>query len=248
MDPDQPVYGLQAKGLNGVEKPLETFEEIASYYISEIMTVDNEGPYQLAGFSLGGRIAYEIARQLTEMGKKVSFVGLLDTDAGSSLKSSSFLNRIKLKSTYYYNYFIWNFSYLFASTNESWLSVLNRRWRGLLKKVRGLDIKVNKKDLISKGEKRELPKYLHKVHQANLKADRKYVIKPYDGCIHLFKAAHQAFYIPDPVNYGWDKYAHGGVIIHEIPGEHSLIFSPPNDKYFSSVLQKCLDEAMDNHE
>ena len=73
LDPDQPVYGLQAKGLNGVEKPLETFEEIASYYISEIMTVDKEGPYQLAGYSLGGKIAYEMARQLTEMGKKVSF-------------------------------------------------------------------------------------------------------------------------------------------------------------------------------
>ena len=72
----------------------------------------------------------------------------------------------------------------------------------------------------------------------------KYIIKPYNGCVHLFKATHQAFYIPDPVTYGWDKYALGGVVIHEVPGEHSRIFAPPNDKYFSSILQKSLDESM----
>ena len=33
LDPDQPVYGLQAKGLNGMEKPLDSIEEIAAYYI-----------------------------------------------------------------------------------------------------------------------------------------------------------------------------------------------------------------------
>ena len=70
---EQPVYGLQAKGLNGVDKPLDTIETIATYYISEIRTIDKEGPYALAGFPLGGRIAYEMARQLDEMGKKVSF-------------------------------------------------------------------------------------------------------------------------------------------------------------------------------
>ena len=42
------------------------------------MSRDNEGPYQLAGYSLGGNIAFEMARQLDVMGKKVSFVGLLE--------------------------------------------------------------------------------------------------------------------------------------------------------------------------
>jgi hypothetical protein len=74
------------------------------------------------------------------------------------------------------------------------------------------------------------------------RAGRKYVIKSYSGSVHLFKAAHQTFYIVDPVNYGWDKYAKGGVIIHEIPGEHSSTFAPPNDKIFSSILQGILDE------
>jgi hypothetical protein len=124
------------------------------------------------------------------------------------------------------------------------LAIIKRRWRGLGKKVRGVDFKISNEDNISRGEEHELPKYLRKVHQANLKANRLYVIKPYYGCVHLFKAAHQTFYIPDPVNYGWDKYARGGVIIHDIPGEHSTTFAPPNDRDFSSMLQKSLDESM----
>jgi amino acid adenylation domain-containing protein len=244
LDPDQPVYGIQAKGLNGIDKSLETIEEIASYYISEIMTVDKEGPFQLAGYSLGGNIAYEMARQLTDMGKKVSFIGLLDTVAESSTRELPVFQQIRLKGKYILNYLLWNVAYLFKYSNESKLAIIQRRWRGLWKKVRGLDFKISDEENISRGEEHELPKYLHKVHQANSKADRHYVIKPYQGCVHLFKATHQTFYIPDPVNYGWDKYAVNGVIVHDIPGEHSTTFAPPNDRHFSSILQKSLDESM----
>ena len=101
-----------------------------------------------------------------------------------------------------------------------------------------MDIDVRNGNHASKGEERELPKYLRRVHRANHLAGRRYVIKPYDGQVHLFKAEHQTFYIPDPINYGWDKYATRGVIIHEIPGEHSSTFAPPNDRHFSSDSPK----------
>jgi amino acid adenylation domain-containing protein len=244
LDPEQPVFGLQAKGLNGIDKPLGSIEEIASYYISEIMTIESEGPFQLAGYSLGGIIAFEMGRQLTEMGKKVGFIGLLDAVAEGSVNNIPIFEQIGSKGKYILNYLTWNISYFFRNQDESMFSVIKRRWRGLGKKVRGLDIKVSKDNRISKGEQNELPKYLHKVHRANLRAARRYILKPYIGTVHLFKAVQQTFYIPDPVNYGWDKYALGGVIIHEIPGEHSSTFAPPNDKHFSSILQRSLNETM----
>ncbi len=37
MSPDQPVYGLQAKGINGIDEPLTSIEDIAAHYISAIM-------------------------------------------------------------------------------------------------------------------------------------------------------------------------------------------------------------------
>ena len=244
LDPEQPVYGLQAKGLNGIDQPLETIEEIAAYYISEIMTIDSEGPYQLAGYSLGGNIAYEMGIQLTRMGKQVSFIGLLDSEAQTSIDNLSINRKIGSIGRYLLNYLSWNITYFFKTSSESRFSVIKRRWRGLGKKVRGIDINVSKEIMISKGEKHELPKYLHKVHHANRRAGKKYITKAYNGCVHLFKANHQTFFIVDPVNYGWGPYALGGVVIHEIPGEHSSTFAPPNDKQFASKLQKSLDETM----
>jgi thioesterase domain-containing protein len=243
LDPEQPVYGLQARGLNGVDKPLDTIETIAAYYISEIRTIDKEGPYALAGFSLGGRIAYEMARQLDEMGKKVSFLGVLDATAEGSVTHLPLLKRIPFRLRYLMNYVSWNITSFFREPNETKFSVVRRRWKGLEKRVRGLDFKVDKNDHVSKGKKNELPKFLRKVHRANSRANRNYVIRPYNGIVHLFKAKKQTFYIPEPLKYGWDEVARGGVVVHEIPGEHSNTFAPPNDKYFADILQQTLNAS-----
>ncbi|MGA3015296.1 MAG: thioesterase domain-containing protein, partial [Bacteroidales bacterium] len=243
LDPEQPVYGLQAKGLNGVDEPLDSMEKIASYYISEIQSVDNEGPYALAGFSLGGKIAYEMARQLHEMGKRVSFLGLVDTTADGAVSHYPFFDRNVYRLKYATNFIFWNIASFFKEPNRTKLSVIRRKWQGLMKKLRRMDIKVQKQDAISKGKRNELPKYLRKVHRANHIADRNYIIKPYDGCVHLYKAQKQTFYIPEPEDYGWNRVAKGGVIIHEIPGEHSNTFAPPNDKFFAEILQQTLDQA-----
>jgi amino acid adenylation domain-containing protein len=244
LDPEQPVYGLQAKGLNGVDEPLYTIEGIAAYYISEIQTIDKEGPYALAGFSLGGRIAYEMARQLDEMGKKVSFLGVLDATAEGTVNQLSFISRNKYNLKYSINYISWNIFNFFREPNQTKLSVIRRRWNGLEKKIRGIDFAVQEREPVSKGRQNELPKFLRRVHRANSRANRNYAIRPYNGTVHLFKAQKQTFYIPEPEDYGWSRVAKGGVIIHEIPGEHSNAFAPPNDKYFANILQKSLDESM----
>jgi hypothetical protein len=86
------------------------------------------------------------------------------------------------------------------------------------------------------------------VHRANSRADRTYSIPSYSGTVHLFKAKKQTFYIPEPLKYGWDRVALGGVVVHEVPGEHSNTFAPPNDKSFADLLQKSLNESRNiNH-
>jgi acyl carrier protein len=242
LDPEQPVYGLQAKGLNGTDSPLGTIEEIAAYYISEIRTVNPNGPYALAGFSLGGTIAFEMGRQLAESGETVSFLGLIDSTAEGSVAHLPFANRLGHKLFHAFRYIGWNLASFFTDPDEDMLTVFRRRLRGLEKKITGLDVKPEKNDMVSRGERSELPQYLRRVHRANRKASRKYIFRPFAGKVHLFKAEKQTFYIPDPVFYGWDKVAVGGVVIHKTPGEHSSTFAPPNDKYFATILQKCLDE------
>ena len=70
MDPDQPLFALQARGLDGMAQPLNRMEKIAAFYIQEILQQNPEGPYALAGYSFGGLIAFEMAKQLREMGKR----------------------------------------------------------------------------------------------------------------------------------------------------------------------------------
>ncbi|MCU0803100.1 MAG: polyketide synthase dehydratase domain-containing protein [Rhodobacteraceae bacterium] len=76
---DRPFYGLQARGLYGDDAPHQTFPEAATDYIAEMRQVQPQGPYLLGGFSGGGLIAWDIARQLEAAGEEVRLVALLDT-------------------------------------------------------------------------------------------------------------------------------------------------------------------------
>jgi acyl carrier protein len=55
---DQPFYGLQARGLDGREKPFMRVEEMAAHYIDEIRSVQPRGPYLIGGTCTGGLAAY----------------------------------------------------------------------------------------------------------------------------------------------------------------------------------------------
>lgn len=76
---ERPFYGLQAQGLFGDAPPHEDFTDAARDYIAEMRQVQPHGPYLVGGFSGGGLIAWEIARQLEEAGETVAATVLLDT-------------------------------------------------------------------------------------------------------------------------------------------------------------------------
>lgn len=54
MEPGQPVYGIQAAGIDGATPLHETIEAIADAYLAEVRTVQPAGPYFLAGYSAEG--------------------------------------------------------------------------------------------------------------------------------------------------------------------------------------------------
>ena len=78
LGPDQPVFGLQARGLDGGE-PLQTrIEEMAASYLDEVRRVQPAGPYYLLGDCVGGLIAYEMARQLQSVGEEVGLLAMIE--------------------------------------------------------------------------------------------------------------------------------------------------------------------------
>ena len=74
---EQPFYGLQAP----VDEPLEKIEEMAALYLEAVTAAQSSGPYHLGGWSMGGRVAYEMARQLRARGEEVALLVLFDIAA-----------------------------------------------------------------------------------------------------------------------------------------------------------------------
>ncbi|MDY7023864.1 MAG: SDR family oxidoreductase, partial [Cyanobacteriota bacterium] len=82
---EYPVYGLQARGLDGSQPLVNGLEDIAADYVREIRRVQPHGPYFLAGLSNGGNIAFEMAQQLKTQGEEVALIAMFDTYAPGSL-------------------------------------------------------------------------------------------------------------------------------------------------------------------
>jgi amino acid adenylation domain-containing protein len=75
----RPVYGLRAPVLDGSERVPRTIETMAAAFIADMKRIQPKGSYNLCGYSFGGILAFEIARQLHEAGEGVAFLGLIDT-------------------------------------------------------------------------------------------------------------------------------------------------------------------------
>jgi acetoacetyl-CoA synthetase len=73
------VYGIQAKGVDGIQKPLERIEDMAQFYLEALAELQPLGPYILIGYSFGGLVALEMAQRLSAEGKNVSLLALVDT-------------------------------------------------------------------------------------------------------------------------------------------------------------------------
>jgi thioesterase domain-containing protein/aryl carrier-like protein len=75
---DYPLYGLQARGLDGTSPLPASVRQMAADYIEQIRTVQQSGPYHLLGWSFGGVLAHEIAIQLQAQGEQVPVLVVMD--------------------------------------------------------------------------------------------------------------------------------------------------------------------------
>lgn len=241
MDPEQPIFGLQAKGLDGKGKPLKSIPEIAAYYISEISAVKPDGPYNIAGYSFGGYVAFEMAKQLRKAGRKVSFLGLFDTIAymDNHLKPLDRcfgrICRIPRKITY----IIRSYTSMSSGQRKKFWEWKIKAWK--LRFRRMPTTKYIGDEICVEDGAMSIPFFLQEVYNANYLAQNRYLLEPCDVEIVLFKARDQSFFIDDLETYGWANFARGGICTHSIPGEHAAIFAAPNDKIFGDLLQKAID-------
>ncbi len=236
LDEDQPIYALQARGLSGDEEPLDSIEDMAAYYIKEMLAQNPKGPFCLAGYSLGGLIAWEMAKQLKEIGKDVPMLSLFDAVAKyewAGVGNSGKWKKRLMKTGF-------NLSLMLkdpAGALEYKKHVLKMNFQHQKGKLR-IAYRNNSTHEIEEGY---LP-FGKDVYEKSLAAYEKYKLQPLDIQVDLFKAKEQMFYLYDPTYYGWDRFATQGVLIHEIEGNHLTLFDEPHGREVAEIMKKRLGE------
>ncbi|MCH7802208.1 MAG: amino acid adenylation domain-containing protein, partial [Chloroflexi bacterium] len=76
---EQPLYEVNLPPLDPRELPFTRMEAQVAQFVDDIRAVQPEGPYYIGGFSRGGVVAFEIARQLREQGHEVAILAIIDT-------------------------------------------------------------------------------------------------------------------------------------------------------------------------
>jgi amino acid adenylation domain-containing protein len=233
MDADQPVYGLQAKGLNGTDEPSESVEAMAADYVAAIVAANPHGPYALAGYSFGGIIAFEMARQLLAAGREVKFVGLFDTYA----EQSDYYDPWLLKHLRHSLYVLKNVAY------KCWL--LSKHPKEVLRlRLQSMRRATVEKLKYSKDEQYELINgHSYRLGQVQEIAQRNYRLAPQPVRVQLFRCVERLYYTSDATYMGWREFALGGVQTYDMPGNHFNLFAPPHDVACARIVQAALDNC-----
>jgi thioesterase domain-containing protein len=235
LGPDQPFYGIQSAGLDGAEMPLARIEDMAARYVAEIRSLQGAGPYHLGGYSVGGLIAYEMARQLRAAGHAVGLLALFDTYPHNGFRRQSLRhvfeqnNRLSgRKPSAVGRYLRQGLRNLVqAAQTALWRRLFGAVWQ--LHEMRGAPP----------------PERLRRPIAANYLAIRRYRIKPYAGDAVLFAAGRYPWERADALE-GWRALIRGSLRVRTIPGVHHEIVDEPHVRVLAQELSDALGESRAN--
>jgi len=225
VDADQPFYGIQAIGLSGTApKKRFTIEEMAREYILEVREFQAEGPYYLGGSSLGGWVAYEMARQLTAAGQAIGLVAMFDTAVPGPLLTegarSEWQKRMYRLSLHWHN--------VMALERGERLSYIREKARRIAERM---------------GGRARLPEAIQWVNEAGHWAANNHVPGEYSGSITLFRATEQPRWIVADRALGWEKLVRGAIDVYDTPGHHADLVRNPRARVLAEQLNDALGKA-----
>lgn len=230
MGDDQPFFGLQPPGLDGKEKRLYRVEDLAAHYVRELLAFQPAGPFLLGGYSGGGVAAYEMARQLTDAGHAVAFLGFLDSYS-PALPEKSIAARAKIHAG------------RVADTGPTYVVDLAKR------RLWYESAQVNRR--VARVLGKVFPeKYRYdNIGDSWITAESVYRPGPLAGTATLFRAAEETAlslwtaYDVD-AEHGWGRYVKGGVEVILCPGNHTSMCEEPHVQLLATKLRACLDRAL----
>jgi len=231
LDVDGAVYGLELQGLDGKEQPHKTIQEMASHFINLIRSVQTQGPYYLAGYSLGGRVAFEMALQLREQSQQIGMLAMIAATApGYPRTSSTRIGR-----------YAWRMVDFLQLSNKDKLSYLKFKVQNIRETSQQRHAR-RALAVTGKGPESILQANIEIVKKAAFKAWRVYKPKAkYCGDILLIRDTN----IDSPLyrniigpRAGWEHWVTGAIEVHEVPSGHLDILKEP----YVGVLAKGISE------
>lgn len=230
LAPDQPLFALQAQGLDGQQSPHATIEEMAEHYVQAVKRQQPVGPYRLAGWSLGGNVAYEMACQLEARGEKVEVLLLLDSGAATADRPPTQDDLARLLAGLFPLHDQLSMEAVQAMRAEQQIAWFTQRAS-----------QAQLVGLAGQGTQSEAAVYA--VFRANLEALAAYRPRTYGGKVTLVRARDQVLEQGRDPQLGWSPWAAGGMEVHEIAGDHVQMLHPPLVSTLGRIIQGCLDQS-----
>ncbi len=227
---DQPIYGYRAAGLEQGEEPIGKIEVMAKKYVEDLLLFQDRESYLLGGASLGGMIAYEMAQQLTALGKKVDLVALIDTpmaqDMPQKMESDANILFYMIDSLVEKVPFTLDHLEKLPPSERLTFAVENLKKALMEKSMEDQNHMLNEAQLDR----------VISVFKANTHAFYEYSPQPYNGRMVFFRALERRKnYDPDHPELPWIALAKRGIEIQVVPGDHLSMNLRPN---VASIAEK----------
>ncbi len=230
LDPEQPVYGLRSRGLAAGVEPARTVEEMASDYLRAMREVQPAGPYRLGGWSMGGVVAFEMARRLEAAGERVERLVLVDAQVpalhGRVLPDDE---RELVR--------------IFAQDMGLPPERLDLPEGGGEADARGYLGRVlegaRAAGVVPPDVDTARIEQLYAVFSANLAALYGYRPAAWAGAATLLRAAEHDPSVSESA--GWERLLEGGVEVRSVPGSHFTLVREPHADALAREVERALD-------
>jgi thioesterase domain-containing protein len=246
---EQSVYAIENQVVLNPEARLSsTIAEMAASYIEEIQEVCPNGPFLLGGYSMGGLVAFEIARELMARTQEVRFLALIDTPAriGGTSESSSGDSAVTPQD-------LITMAVVIAKSSEVTLNISAQELESAAPDQR-LDYlleALKKRNIVPPHVDAALFRDLVAIIRNNEQAQRRYVPQHYAGPLDLFRAAdlsaelqREAGGLYQDPSFGWQAVCSEPVMVNYVPGSHMRMLDQPHVRELGASIQRRLDREL----
>ncbi len=232
LGPAQPLYAFESDGLEVPFVEGMTLERMAASYVAAIRAARPAGPYHLGGWSMGGLVAYEMARQLAAAGEEVGLLILFDTRADTRPEGFDELPEDEAELLYI----------LYVDELELSRERMRELSRGEL--LAYVVEQGKKSGHLAADFGADEARRLMDVYMRNRRLMWNYTPRPYRGSMVLFQARDRRPDDQQPLGLRWEPLVAGGVTTHLMPGDHNHLLLPP----FVDAIAERLTELFAGYE